>query len=43
LNSDAPLLEPKVAAARVLGIQRKLNKWASDDQDRRFSDLHSNA
>ena len=41
LNSDAPLLEPMVAQARVLGIQRKLNKWAQDDQDRRFNDLHN--
>ena len=41
MNSDAPLLEPMVAQARVLGIQRKLNKWAQDDQDRRFKDLHN--
>jgi len=39
LNSDAPLREPKLAQERVLGIQRKLHKWATDDQDRRFSDL----
>ena len=26
---------------RVLGIQRKLHKWAMDDQDRRFEDLHN--
>jgi RNA-directed DNA polymerase len=32
---------PKTAEARVLGIQRKLHKWASDDQERRFSDLHN--
>ncbi len=32
LNSDAPLLEPKLAQERVLGIQRKLHKWAQDDQ-----------
>ncbi len=32
---------PKVAQERVLGIQRKLHKWAQDDQDRRFSDLHN--
>ena len=30
-----------VAQARVLRIQRKLNKWAQDDQDRRFDDLHN--
>jgi len=41
LNSDAPLPEPKLAGERVLGIQRKLHKWAQDDQDRRFSDLHN--
>ena len=41
VNSDAPLQEPMVAQARVLGIQRKLNKWAQDDQDRRFNDLHN--
>jgi RNA-directed DNA polymerase len=32
---------PKGAEARVLGIQHKLHKWASDDQQRRFSDLHN--
>lgn len=26
---------------RVLGIQRKLYKWAGDDQARRFLDLHN--
>lgn len=41
MNGDALLLEPMAAQARVLGIQRKLNKWAQDDQDRRFTDLHN--
>src|SRR5487761_1099447 len=41
LNSDASLPEPKVAEQWVLGIQRKLHKWATDDQDRRFMDLHN--
>jgi len=41
LNSDASWPAPKVAAVRVLEIQRKLHKWASDDQDRRFDDLHN--
>src|SRR3954452_17698111 len=41
LNSDASWPTPKEAEARVLGIQRKLHKWASDDQRRRFSDLHN--
>jgi RNA-directed DNA polymerase len=41
LNSDAPWPTPEAAAVRVLGIQRKLHKSASEDQDRRFSDLHN--
>jgi RNA-directed DNA polymerase len=41
LNSGASLPEPKLAGERVLGIQRKLHKWAQDDQDRRFHDLHN--
>ena len=41
MNSDAPLPEPKLAQERVLGIQRKLHKWATDDRDRRFDDLHN--
>ncbi|MCA1697522.1 MAG: group II intron reverse transcriptase/maturase [Actinobacteria bacterium] len=41
MNAGAPWPDPKVARERVLGIQRKLHKWASDDQDRRFNDLHN--
>jgi RNA-directed DNA polymerase len=41
LNSAAPWPAPEVAQSRVLGIQRKLHKWAEDDQDRRFQDLHN--
>jgi RNA-directed DNA polymerase len=41
LNNGAPWPTPKRAAERVLEIQRKLHKWARDDQDRRFSDLHN--
>src|SRR5215211_6216599 len=41
LNSAAPWPGPEAAQARVLGIQRKLHKWAEDDQDRRFTDLHN--
>jgi RNA-directed DNA polymerase len=41
LKSDASCPPLKVAEARVLEIQRKLHKWASDDQERRFSDLHN--
>ena len=32
---------PEAAARRVLGIQRKLHKWASKDRVRRFWDLHN--
>ena len=31
---------PRRRRRGVLGIQRKLHKWAKDDQARRFSDLH---
>ena len=41
LNNDASWPTLKLAEARVLGIQRKLHKWASDDQQCRFSDLHN--
>jgi RNA-directed DNA polymerase len=41
VNAGAPWPEPKAARERVLEIQRKLHKWASDDQDRRFSDLYN--
>ncbi len=41
MNIGAPWPEPKVAQVRVLEIQRKLHKWAQDDRDRRFSDLHN--
>ncbi len=41
VNTGAPGMSSKAATDRVLGIQRKLHKWASDDQERRFSDLHN--
>ena len=41
VNSAAPWPGPQVAQERVLGIQRKLHKWAEDDQDGRFTDLHN--
>ena len=41
MNSGAPWPSPKVAQERVLGIQRKLHRWSTDDQDRRFKDLHN--
>jgi RNA-directed DNA polymerase len=39
VNTDAPWPTPEEAAARVLGIQTKLHRWANDDSDRRFDDL----
>jgi RNA-directed DNA polymerase len=41
VNIGAPWPTPETAEARVLGIQRKLHKWARDDQTRRFGDLHN--
>ena len=41
MNSGGPWPSPISAQARVLGIQRKLHKWSTDDQDGRFSDLHN--
>jgi RNA-directed DNA polymerase len=41
LNSAAPRPGSEAAQARVLGIQRKLHKWAEDDQERRFDDLRN--
>ena len=41
MNTVAPWPTPEAAEARVLGIQRKLHKWAMDDQARRFGDLHN--
>jgi RNA-directed DNA polymerase len=40
MNTGA-LPVPPVARERVLGIQRKLHQWASDDPQRRFNDLHN--
>jgi RNA-directed DNA polymerase len=41
VNTGAPWPEPQEATERVLGIQRKLHKWASNDAERRFCDLHN--
>jgi RNA-directed DNA polymerase len=41
LNSGGPWPSPRLAKERVLGIQRKLHRWSTDDQDRRFIDLHN--
>jgi RNA-directed DNA polymerase len=39
VNTDAPWPTLLEAEARVLGIQTKLHRWATDDPDRRFDDL----
>jgi RNA-directed DNA polymerase len=41
VNTGAPSPTPSIeeAEARVLGIQTKLHRWATDDPDRRFADL----
>jgi RNA-directed DNA polymerase len=41
LNNGAPWPSVEQAEARVLGIQRKLHRWASDDPTRRFQDLRN--
>ena len=41
MNTGASWRSVEEAEARVLGIQRKLHKWAIDDQARRFDDLHN--
>ena len=39
MNTDAPWPTLEEAEARVLEIQTKLHRWATDDPDRRFDDL----
>jgi RNA-directed DNA polymerase len=39
VNSDAPWPDLDEAEWRVLEIQTKLHRWATDDPDRRFDDL----
>jgi RNA-directed DNA polymerase len=39
VNTGAPSPTPNEASARVLGIQTKLHRWASEDPARRFADL----
>ncbi|HVD00387.1 MAG TPA: group II intron reverse transcriptase/maturase [Candidatus Dormibacteraeota bacterium] len=39
MNTDAPWPNADVAEARVLEIQTKLHRWATDDPNRRFNDL----
>ncbi len=41
VNTGASWPSVEEAEVRLLGIQRKLHKWAGDDQARRFSDLHN--
>jgi len=41
VNTGALSLTPTQAEARVLGIQSKLHRWATDDPDRRFDDLYN--
>ena len=41
MNTGAPSLTPEEAEARVLEIQTKLHRWATDDPDRRFDDLYN--
>jgi hypothetical protein len=33
VNVGVPWPSPQTAQARVLGIQRKLHKWSTDDQE----------
>lgn len=39
MNTDAPWPDLDEAESRVLGIQTKLHRWATDDPNRRFDDL----
>ena len=41
VNTVAPWPTLDEAEARVLGIQTKLHRWATDDPDRRFDDLYN--
>jgi RNA-directed DNA polymerase len=41
VNADAPRTEADVAGQRVLEIQTKLHRWATDEPQRRFDDLYN--
>jgi RNA-directed DNA polymerase len=41
VNTGAPWPSREEAAARVLEIQTKLHRWATDDPNRRFDDLYN--
>ena len=41
MNTGAPWPTAEEAEARVLGIQAKLHRWATDEPSRRFDDLYN--
>jgi len=41
VNTDTPWSASYEAQMRVLSIQTKLHRWATDDSDRRFDDLYN--
>ena len=41
MNTDDPWPDVDTAWSRVLKIQTKLHRWATDDPDRRFDDLYN--
>jgi RNA-directed DNA polymerase len=41
VNTGASWPSPDEAAARVLGMQTKLHRWAGENEDRRFDDLYN--
>jgi len=41
VNTGAPWPTSETAAARVLEMQTKLHRWAGENEDRRFDDLHN--
>src|SRR5919106_2184390 len=41
VNTDDPWPDADAAWQRVLKIQTKLHRWATDDPDRRFDDLYN--
>jgi len=41
VNTGVPWPDADQAEARVLGIQTKLHRWATDDPKRRFDDLYN--
>jgi RNA-directed DNA polymerase len=41
VNTGGPWPSADEARARVLGIQTKLHRWATEDSNRRFGDLYN--